>query len=112
MVMELSLKGMLSSLSGHSTPTTADVTMAADTDSSGVGRALRSAILIENQMLKAEAQRVVTTDGLFRGKARGWVVKTSDATELRYKAIQDSKEKAAWQNGVLQELSYDCCVFS
>lgn len=37
---------------------TADVTIAADIDSSGPGPALRAAILIEDQMLKAEAQRV------------------------------------------------------
>ena len=37
---------------------TADVTIAADIDSSGPGPALRAAALIEDQMLKAEARRV------------------------------------------------------
>lgn len=37
---------------------TADVTIAADIDSSGPGPACRVAILIEEQMLKAEEQRV------------------------------------------------------
>lgn len=37
---------------------TADVTITADIDSSGLGRALCIAIVIEDLMLKAEAQRV------------------------------------------------------
>ena len=37
---------------------TADVTIAADIDSSGVGPAHRAALLIGDQMLKGEAQRL------------------------------------------------------
>lgn len=56
---ELPLKGRLYSVSVWTLYTsTVDVTIAADIDSSGQSPARHGAILIEDQMLEAEAQRV------------------------------------------------------